>query len=120
MTKPKLPPTDGALAKLYRRWPVTISHCADCGIGTMTLGEYYMVHRDVWEQAWAGRRKSWHGVPGTKILCIGCLERRLGRALHRCDFTDAAINNPDDPTMSERLRNRLTTATAGPQRSWTR
>ena len=35
-----------------------------------------------WEQAWAGRRKSWHGaVPGQEVLCIGCLEKRVGRTL---------------------------------------
>jgi hypothetical protein len=37
-----------------------------------------MVHEDIWEQAWAGRRKRWqkdlHGR--LEILCIGCLEER--------------------------------------------
>ena len=95
---------------MTRRWPVGISQCADCGIGTMTLGEYYVVHDRVWQQAWDGRRKSWHGeVPGTEILCIGCLEQRLGRTLLRHDFTDCPVNDPDNPTMSERLRKRLTT-----------
>ena len=42
----------------------------------------YMVKDDVWEQAWCGRRKSWHGkIPGQEILCIGCLEKRLGRTI---------------------------------------
>jgi hypothetical protein len=60
--------------------PVCITNCADCGVGTGTLGEWYMVTDDVWEQAWCGRRKSWHGrVPGQEILCIGCLEARIGR-----------------------------------------
>jgi hypothetical protein len=43
--------------QLYDRWPVCIANCADCGVGTHTLGEYYMVRDEVWEQAWAGRRK---------------------------------------------------------------
>lgn len=95
---------------MFTDWPINISSCADCGVGTNTLGEYYMVCDAIWQQAWAGRRKSWHGeVPGTEILCIGCLEQRLGRKLMRCDFTDATVNNPDDPTISERLRDRLTT-----------
>ena len=52
----------------------------DCGVGTITLGEWYMVKDKVWEQAWAGRRKSWQSkVPGQEILCIGCLEQRIGR-----------------------------------------
>jgi hypothetical protein len=83
-------------------WPLCISNCADCGVDTITLGEWYMVRPEVWEQAWAGRRKSWHGkVPGTEILCIGCLERRIGRALCCCDFTYAPS------PMSARLRDRL-------------
>ena len=55
--------------------PVVLSRCADCGVGTDTIREYYMVHDRVWEQAWAGRRKPHHSkVPGQEILCIGCLE----------------------------------------------
>ena len=72
----------------YQGWPAVITACADCGLGTITAGEYYMVKNEIWEQAWVGRRKSWHGrVPGQEILCIGCLERRIGRALKACDFT---------------------------------
>ena len=90
-------------------WPICITNCADCGTGTFALGEYYMVHDDLWEQAWAGRRKPWHCIDGQEMLCIGCLEQRLGRTLLRCDFTDAPINDPDNPAISERLRDRMTT-----------
>ena len=59
---------------------------------------------DVWEQAWAGRRKAWHGrLPGQEILCIGCLEMRIGRTLTACDFTAC-----ESGFKSERLCNRLT------------
>ncbi len=94
--------------KEYVDWPVVITACADWGVGTITLGEMYMVKDEVWRQAWAGRRKScWHDqVPGTDILCIGCLEQRIGRRLVSGDFTDAPINDPDDD-KSERLRNRI-------------
>jgi len=88
--------------------PIIVTRCSDCGLGTNTAGEWYMVHKHVWEQAWAGRRKSWHGkIPGQEILCIGCLEERLGRSLTRQDFTDAPINDPDDCHKSLRLRVRL-------------
>ena len=88
--------------------PMNVSACVDCGINTITLGEFYMVRADVWDQAWRGRRKSYHGkLPGTEILCIGCLERRIGRTLAQSDFTDVPINNPDED-MSDRLRDRLT------------
>jgi hypothetical protein len=81
-------------------------HCADCGAGTGTLGEYYMVRDDVWEQAWVGRRKSWQ-TPDREFLCIGCLEERLGRTLTPCDFPDYPINDPAKYGMSDRLRSRL-------------
>jgi hypothetical protein len=53
-------------------WPVCISNCVDCGVGTMATREVYMVRDDVWEQAWDGRRKSWHGKGA-----------RSGNSLHR-------------------------------------
>jgi hypothetical protein len=82
--------------------------CADCGAGTFTINEYYMVKDDVWEQAWVGRRKPWHQIDEQEILCIGCLEGRIGRTLMSCDFTEAPINNPNKYNMSGRLRDRLT------------
>jgi hypothetical protein len=89
--------------------PACITNCADCGVGTITLGEFYMVKPSVWAQAWNGRRKPWHGkIPGQEILCIGCLEARIDRTLIHCDFTDAPINNPNKSDISDRLRNRLT------------
>jgi hypothetical protein len=68
-----------------------------------------MVRDEVWEQAWTGRRKWWHSLRGQEILCVGCLEQRLGRTLLRCDFANLPMNNPDDGYKSERLRQRLTT-----------
>jgi hypothetical protein len=93
------------------RAPICTTNCADCGVGTICLDEWYMVKDEVWEQAWCGRRKSWHDqVPGQEILCIGCLEQRIGRTLMAGDFTDAPVNDPNDPfnDMSARLRDRIT------------
>src|SRR3974390_1908830 len=88
-------------------WLFVLSSCADCGVGTFGIGEYYMVKDEIWEQAAitgqglpcgtvnlrnAGRRKDWHSLDGQEMLCIGCLEKRIGRTLMRCDFTDAPIN----------------------------
>jgi hypothetical protein len=89
--------------------PVIVTRCCDCSLGTNTAGEWYMVKHSVWEQAWLGRRKAWHAVPGQEILCIGCLEKRLGRTLMACDFTDTEVNDPNKHNISERMRNRLTT-----------
>jgi hypothetical protein len=102
---------NGARAMTY--CPVVTTACADCGVGTITLGEWYMVNDEIWQSAWAGRRKPWTHLPGQEILCIGCLEKRIGRTLMACDFTDAPVNDVNDGDYrSDRLFNRLT-ATEG-------
>jgi hypothetical protein len=66
-----------------------------------------MVHNEVW--ASAGMEKG--------FLCIGCLEKRIDRKLDFADFTNAQVNDPDDPWKTLRLRSRLlrglTLASAG-------
>ena len=69
--------------------PLIRTRCCDCGAGAIQLGEWYHVRDTVWERAWRGRRKPWHYVSGQSVLCIGCLEKRLGRTLSAGDFTDA-------------------------------
>ena len=97
--------------------------CADCSVCTVRLNEYYMVHDDVWEQAWAGRRESWQLLQAAsrlsvwEILCIGCLEQRIGRTLMASDFIDAPVNDPNHPQhgrMSERMRHRLSAVASTP------
>lgn len=61
--------------------------------------EWYMVHSPVWEAASQG------GKPAS-ILCIGCLEARIGRRLTPEDFADLEINRPGW-TSTERLIDRL-------------
>jgi len=56
-----------------------------------------MVTDEVWNAAWP---------TGRGMLCIGCLEDRLGRQLTSDDFTDAPINQGVFG-YSERLRQRL-------------
>ena len=59
--------------------------CADCGIdtsGTNTC-EWYMVRDEVWIEA---------GMSDKGFLCIGCLERRLGRLVEGQDFSRCALN----------------------------
>ncbi|WP_079170934.1 hypothetical protein [Streptomyces sp. CC53] len=60
--------------------------------------EWYTVLDSVWEHAGAGEGG---------ILCVGCLEARLGRRLRRRDFVDAALNDPDYGRHSPRLLSRL-------------
>lgn len=68
--------------------------CAECGVDTKT--EYYMVHDHIWETF--GREP---------LLCIGCLENKMGRTLWSGDFTHYAINNVNMFAKSDRLLNRL-------------
>lgn len=62
--------------------------CNDCEMDTTphpTEGphEWYTV-----------RDRVWNAVMGPGYLCIGCLEKRLGRRLTPNDFTDAPVNGP--------------------------
>jgi hypothetical protein len=71
--------------------------CAACLVNTLHINEYYMVTDEVWSTAWP---------EDDGMLCIGCLEARLGRALTAKDFTDAPINTGYFE-YSERLAARL-------------
>lgn len=70
----------------------------DCNVDTGKIGEHYFVHTELWLKV----TKSIQGM-----LCIGCLEKRLGRELTKEDFVDCYINNPKNGGMSFRLINRL-------------
>lgn len=75
--------------------------CHDCGVPTAPLDgpdEWYTVHDTVWGSAAASV---------DSILCIGCLEARLGRRLRPADFVPAVLNEPGYGHHSERLRSRL-------------
>jgi hypothetical protein len=93
--------------------------CADCG-ATVRQNEWYMVRDDVWEQAWAGRRQVLCDHNSVReILCIGCLEQRIGRTLMASDFTAAPVNDPNHPLSghkSERMRHRLRATASMPLR----
>lgn len=72
--------------------------CLDCGTNTAFSDEYYMVHDTVWDSV----------VKGGGMLCIGCLEGRLGRTLTPQDFTLCMVNlDHRNYAKSERLLNRL-------------
>jgi hypothetical protein len=52
--------------------------CVDCGVDTLATGQYYIVRRPVWAASGLGRQDG--------MLCLDCLERRLGRRLRNEDF----------------------------------
>jgi hypothetical protein len=74
--------------------------CVLCGVDTALIGERYMVNSELWDEYGA-----YDGC-----LCIGCLERVMGRKLEPADFTDALTNS--HPGKSERLRDPLGANTA--------
>lgn len=76
---------------------VGCADCAICGVDTQATHEYYMVTDELWKQ---------HGVRHG-MLCIGCLEQRMGRQLAKKDFATIRMNNPKRERVSERLADRL-------------
>lgn len=79
--------------------------CWDCAACTNCIGEYYMVHDDLWE---AATEDCYPDV----MLCIGCLEARLGELLTKDDFTAAPLNSMNLIMGSTRLKDRLTKVVA--------
>ncbi len=72
--------------------------CLDCQIDTGKIYEHYFINTD-----------TWLSVVGSKtgMLCVGCLEKRLGRTLTKVDFPKVTINDPKYSKMSTRLLNRI-------------
>lgn len=73
--------------------------CRGCGCSVEQ--EYYMLHDSVWQQVYQRR---------SGMLCVGCVESRLGRELTCHDFVPCGLNEfvvlgiwPG----SDRLRTRL-------------
>lgn len=70
--------------------------CLDCSVNTCFIDEYYMVFDEVWLLANPARKG---------MLCIRCLEKRIGRELVSNDFTGAPVNFL--PPYSNLLTSRL-------------
>ncbi len=70
-------------------------YCIDCKKDTWY--EYYTVNNRLW-------KKINPKISG--MLCIGCVETRLGRKLKKADFADKPINTKKF-TRTPRLINRL-------------
>jgi hypothetical protein len=75
-------------------------HCLDCGVHTAEAGEYYMVQNHIWKSAGL----EYDGG----MVCIGCLEARIGRKLLPEDFPNYPVNDPGSRSKSERLISRIT------------
>ena len=91
------------------KWKLAFK-CIDCGGCTLDMGEYYMVHFEMWLDL--------VGDLDAGMLCIGCFETRLGRELTPADFLDCPLNQSDDPgDKSPRLRQRLGFACDAPRQA---
>lgn len=77
--------------------------CVDCRFDTMRGLEYYMVSDELWASAGMGKRF------GDGMLCIGCLENRIGRTLVPADFPNLyPLNAKVAPfPKSDRLMDRM-------------
>jgi len=82
------------------------SQCGDDG--GMVHAQEFSVEKDV---AGTAQKSRYTKMPMKHNLCIGCIEKRLGRRLKRCDF---ALNDPHNNVRgkrvggySRRLRDRL-------------
>jgi hypothetical protein len=84
--------------------------CIDCGINTNRIGEYYVVSDSVWAEAIGN--PSPDGLDG--MLCIGCLEKRIGRRLRPCDFERDL--GPYSPRLNQRMGKRNTRQRRQPNR----
>ena len=78
--------------------------CWDCTVNTLDINEYYMVEDELWK---LGTIYADNYCSEDVMLCIGCLENRIGGVLTPSDFPDFPINRGYF-TMSERLLSRIT------------
>jgi len=60
-------------------------HCLDCGINTGPTQEYFMLRHELWRRLVARRDRG-------RMLCLRCVELRLGRGLCGRDFLQVPIN----------------------------
>ena len=74
--------------------------CWDCGHDTFLLGEWFMLFNDIWWQAIGLDARIY-------MLCVGCVEERLGRKLNGNDFSRFGLNYSPDFKRSLRLRQRM-------------
>lgn len=71
----------------------------DCRVDTGKISEYYMLTDETWYKIHNSQKG---------MLCIGCVEARLGRKLNKSDFKPCHLNRMSHcGTMSVRLLERI-------------
>ena len=72
-------------------------NCVDCHKKIkVNTKDYYMVQDHIWEE---GVQEENRG----NLICLDCLEKRLGRKLKIEDFTDYPVNEPIKDELNEGL-----------------
>lgn len=71
--------------------------CDDCGADLLAPNghEWFMLFDEVWNMTGLGR--------GGGVLCVGCIEERIGRHLTECDFDPTLEINTPSTSDSDRL-----------------
>lgn len=72
--------------------------CLDCGVDTGKAGEHYMLNDSTWHLTGLGK----YGM-----LCVKCVEARIGRNLKSTDFNNSYLNKPRTGIKSTRLIDRM-------------
>lgn len=75
--------------------------CMECHINTCSSGHYYMLKDNLWKQITSKPFKGYLQEKG--MLCLNCVEKRLGRKLQEDDF-DLTI--PVNWDIVEKINNR--------------
>lgn len=76
-----------------------MANCTDCGVDVYALGEYdYCLRPGLWRRI---------DPAGGAVLCIGCLEGRLGRRTGRWDYSADAAEVSRSKVMPTRRSGRL-------------
>lgn len=70
--------------KYFKATKKSIWKCMECHINTLGTKHYYMLKDDLWKKITS---KSFKGHRHSKgMLCLNCVEKRLGRRLSPQDF----------------------------------
>lgn len=70
--------------KYFKTTKKSMWKCMECHINTLASGHYYMLKNELWEQITSKSFKGHLGIKG--MLCLNCVEKRLGRQLTENDF----------------------------------
>jgi hypothetical protein len=117
------------LRKMAGSSNVVKPNCGDCDVDVNSIQEYsYIVNDDVWVAAGMPRSRTedeaeeitkryvdgemtnaemFEAFRSGGLLCIGCLEKRLGRSLTPADFDQAIPINADRERQSLRVKARM-------------